>query len=67
MRVAIVGGGLGGLAAALFLREAQIDATVHEQASELSDVGAPLSAHAYVPFFTNRPPTRTAPAARAML
>lgn len=40
VRVAIVGGGLGGLAAAVFLRNADIDVTVHEQASELSDVGA---------------------------
>ena len=39
MRVAIVGGGLGGLAAG-FLKHANIDVTVYEQASELSDVGA---------------------------
>ena len=35
MRIAIVGGGLGGLAAALFLRKAGLDATVYEQAPEL--------------------------------
>ena len=40
MRVAIVGAGLGGLAAALFLRRAGIDATVYEQAAELREVGA---------------------------
>jgi len=40
MRIAIVGGGLGGLAAALFLRNAGLDATVYEQDTELRDVGA---------------------------
>jgi len=40
VRIAIVGGGLGGLAAALFLREAGLDATVYEQAPELREVGA---------------------------
>jgi salicylate hydroxylase len=40
LRVAIVGGGLGGLTAALFLRNAHVDVTVYEQAPELSDVGA---------------------------
>ena len=40
MRIAIVGGGLGGLAAALFLRKAGLDATVYEQASEVREVGA---------------------------
>jgi len=39
-RIAIVGGGLGGLAAALFLRDAGLDATVYEQALELREVGA---------------------------
>jgi salicylate hydroxylase len=40
IRVAIVGGGLGGLAAAVFLKRTSSDVTVYEQASELSDVGA---------------------------
>jgi salicylate hydroxylase len=40
MRIAIVGGGLGGLAAALFLRKAGLDATVYEQAPQLREVGA---------------------------
>ena len=40
LRVAIVGGGLGGLAAALFLRKAGVDASVFEQSSGLREVGA---------------------------
>jgi salicylate hydroxylase len=40
LRIAIVGGGLGGLAAAVFLRDAGHEATVYEQASALSEVGA---------------------------
>ncbi|GAA3075680.1 FAD-dependent monooxygenase [Streptosporangium carneum] len=40
MRVAVVGGGLGGLTAALLLRQAGVEATVYEQASELREVGA---------------------------
>jgi salicylate hydroxylase len=40
MRIAIVGSGLGGLAAALFLRKAGIDATVYEQAPKLHEFGA---------------------------
>ena len=40
MRIAIVGGGLGGLAAALFLHKAGLEATVYEQAAELREVGA---------------------------
>lgn len=41
-RIAIVGGGIGGLAAAAFLRRAGLTATVHEQASALTEVGAGL-------------------------
>jgi salicylate hydroxylase len=40
LRIAIVGGGIGGLAAALFLRRAGLDATVYEQAAGLHPVGA---------------------------
>jgi salicylate hydroxylase len=41
-RVAIVGGGIGGLAAAAFLHRAGIEATVYEQAPALGEVGAGL-------------------------
>lgn len=40
--IAIVGGGIGGLAAAAFLRRAGLSSTVYEQASELTEVGAGL-------------------------
>ena len=40
LRVAIVGAGLGGLAAALFLRAAGVEATVFEQTAELREAGA---------------------------
>jgi salicylate hydroxylase len=40
MRIAIVGGGIGGLAAALFLRRAGLEATVYEQSPEAREVGA---------------------------
>jgi salicylate hydroxylase len=39
-RIAIVGGGIGGLAAAAFLRRAGLEAMVYEQASQLKEVGA---------------------------
>ena len=38
--MAIVGGGIGGLAAALWLRRAGVEATVYEQAPEPREVGA---------------------------
>src|SRR5215469_3733428 len=38
----VVGGGIGGLAAAAFLRRAGLDATVYEQTPKLGDVGAGL-------------------------
>jgi salicylate hydroxylase len=40
MKIAIVGGGLGGLAAALFLRRAGLDAVVYEQEAALNEIGA---------------------------
>lgn len=40
LRIAIVGGGLGGLVAALFLRQAGIDAQVYEQSRTLREAGA---------------------------
>jgi salicylate hydroxylase len=43
LRVAIVGGGIGGLAAAVALRERGIDAHIYEQAAALTEVGAGLA------------------------
>jgi salicylate hydroxylase len=40
--IAILGGGIGGLAAAAFLRRAGLGSTVYEQAAELKEVGAGL-------------------------
>lgn len=39
-RIAVIGGGLGGLAAAAFLHQAGVPATVYEQARELREIGA---------------------------
>ncbi|MET9265317.1 FAD-dependent monooxygenase [Amycolatopsis sp. NPDC004079] len=41
-RIAILGGGIGGLAAAAFLQRQGIQATVYEQAARLAEVGAGL-------------------------
>jgi salicylate hydroxylase len=41
-RIAIIGGGIGGLAAGAFLRRAGLTATVYEQAPALAEVGAGL-------------------------
>jgi salicylate hydroxylase len=38
--IAIIGGGIGGLAAAAFLHRAGLPATVYEQAAELREIGA---------------------------
>jgi salicylate hydroxylase len=42
LRIAIVGGGIGGLAAAAFLHQAGLPATVYEQTGELREIGAGL-------------------------
>ena len=42
VKVAIVGAGIGGLAAAAFLHQRGIRSTVYEQACELTEVGAGL-------------------------
>jgi salicylate hydroxylase len=42
LKIAIVGGGVGGLAAAAFLNQAGLPATVYEQAGELREIGAGL-------------------------
>ncbi|MER6926188.1 FAD-dependent oxidoreductase, partial [Streptomyces spiralis] len=42
----VVGGGIGGLAAAIGLRQAGWEVTVLERARELADVGAGISLHA---------------------
>ncbi|MFE2219814.1 FAD-dependent oxidoreductase, partial [Streptomyces canus] len=41
-KIAILGGGIGGLAAAAFLREKGFDSDVYEQAVALTEVGAGL-------------------------
>ena len=43
LRVAVVGGGIGGLAAACSLRRRGIDVSVFEQAAELGEIGAGLT------------------------
>jgi salicylate hydroxylase len=40
LRVAVIGGGIGGLTAALALHRRGVDVTVFEQAPELGEVGA---------------------------
>jgi len=45
LRIAIVGGGIGGLTAALALRARGLDATVFEQAEILREIGAGVSIH----------------------
>src|SRR5215469_10045533 len=45
-RVAIVGGGIGGLTAALALSRAGLEVSVHEAAAELREIGAGVALHA---------------------
>lgn len=42
VHIAVVGGGIGGLAAVAFLHRAGLNATVYEQAPGLAEVGAGL-------------------------
>jgi salicylate hydroxylase len=44
LRVAIIGAGIGGLSLGLALREPGLRADVFEQASELAEIGAAISA-----------------------
>lgn len=43
MRIAIIGAGIGGLTLALALRQRGLDATVYEQASQLTEIGAAVA------------------------
>jgi salicylate hydroxylase len=43
LRAVVVGGGIGGIAAAVALGRAGIDVQVHEQAQQLTQVGAGVS------------------------
>ena len=45
LQIAIVGGGIGGLTAALALRARGLNVTVFEQAGELREIGAGISLH----------------------
>jgi salicylate hydroxylase len=45
LQIAIVGGGIGGLTAALALRARGLDVTVFEQAGEPREIGAGISLH----------------------
>src|SRR5580658_5669752 len=44
-RVAIVGGGIGGLTAAIALSRAGVDVSVYEAAAELKEIGAGVALH----------------------
>src|SRR5712672_4652135 len=43
LRMAVIGGGIGGLTAALALRQAGFDVEVYEQALELTEVGGGIN------------------------
>src|SRR5258707_6314405 len=45
LRIAIIGGGIGGLTAALALRARVLDATVFEQTEVVREIGAGVSIH----------------------
>jgi cation diffusion facilitator CzcD-associated flavoprotein CzcO len=56
LQIAIVGGGIGGLAAALALRARGLSVTVFEQAGELREIGAGVSlSERYAAPSTDRP------------
>ncbi|HTW04925.1 MAG TPA: FAD-dependent monooxygenase, partial [Streptosporangiaceae bacterium] len=44
-RVAIIGGGIGGLTAAIALSRAGVEVRVHEAAAELREIGAGVALH----------------------
>ncbi len=46
MRIAVVGGGLGGLTAAILLQQAGFEVAVYEQANSLQRIGAGIHLHA---------------------
>src|SRR5580658_6503403 len=43
LKIAVIGGGIGGLAAALSLHRAGLDVAVYEQAPELNEVGGGIN------------------------
>ena len=43
LRIAVIGGGIGGLTAALALRQAGFEVEVYEQAPELTEVGGGIN------------------------
>jgi len=45
LRIAIIGGGIGGLTAALALRARGLDVSVFEQAEVLREIGIGVSVH----------------------
>jgi salicylate hydroxylase len=49
LRIAIIGGGIGGLTAALALRARGLDASVFEQAEAVREIGAGVSIHPNAP------------------
>ena len=60
-RIAIVGAGLGGLAAAIALRRQGFEVQVYEQAAELAEFGAGINISPNsVKFFRRRRPRRQA-------
>ena len=57
MRILIAGAGIGGLTAALALRQAGFDTRVYEQASVLREVGAGVAISPNAVFSSNPPVT----------